>query len=80
VTLQASDKAWITLGIGVLLYDVIAPEGQTLSEGADRYMLHHKWVTRGVGIALVAHVCNFVSPQFDFVHGFFVLFRKCRRP
>lgn len=80
MTLQPSDRAWVTLGVCVLLYDVLAPEGQTLSEGADRYMAHHKWVTRGVGIALVAHVCNMIHPRYDGVHWLFVLSRKWRRP
>lgn len=80
MTLQPSDRAWITLGVGVLLWDTAAPNGQTLSEGADRYMVHHKWLTRCVGIALVAHVCNFVNPKCDVIHGLFVLSRKWRRP
>jgi uncharacterized membrane protein len=80
VSLQPADRAWIVLGAGVLLYDVFAVPGQTLSEGADRYMVHHKWVTRSVGIALVAHVCNMVGPRYDLVHWLFVLSRKWRRP
>ncbi len=78
--LQPSDKAWIALGAGVLVYDMAASPGETLSEGADRYMVHHKWLTRGIGIALVAHVCNFVEPRYDAVHWLFVLSRRWRRP
>jgi hypothetical protein len=77
--MYASDKAWIVLGAGVLLWDLAAAEGQTLSEGADRYMDHHPWVTRSVGVALVAHVCNFLPNRWDPVHGLFVLSRRWRR-
>jgi hypothetical protein len=74
-----ADKAWIVLGAGVLLYDLVAPEGQTLSEGADRYMDHHPLYTRVVGVALVAHVCNMLDDRWDPVHGLFVLSRRWRR-
>lgn len=77
--LDPSDKAWITLGAGVLLYDLMANEGMTLSEGADKYMVHHPWWTRAVGVALAAHVCNMIPNQWDPVHGLFLLCRRWRR-
>lgn len=77
---QPSDKAWITLAAGVFLWDMLAPANQTLSEGADRYLVHHKWLTRFVGVSLVAHVCNFVTPQWDWIHWLFTLSRRWRRP
>lgn len=69
--LRPADKAWIALGIYVLAYDVLASPGQTLSEGADRYMLSHPWVTRGVALAVAGHVCNLVNPEFDPIHLLF---------
>ena len=80
MTLQASDRAWIALGVGVLMYDVLADPGQTLSEGADRYMIHHKWITRSIGVSLVMHVCNMVDERYDWIHWVFVLSRRWRRP
>jgi hypothetical protein len=77
--LDPSDKAWIALGLGVLLYDLVAAEGMTLSEGADKYMRHHPWVTRGVGIALAAHVCNVLPNAVDPIHGLFLFSRRWRR-
>jgi hypothetical protein len=76
----SADKAWVTLGVGVLIYDMFAAPGMTLSEGADKYMHHHPWITRAVGVALAAHVCNMIPDRCDPVHGFFVLSRKWRRP
>jgi hypothetical protein len=78
--MYAADRAWIVLGAGVLVYDMAAPDGQTLSEGADRYMLRHRWLVRGVSFALAAHVCNLVAPRYDGIHWLFVLSRKWRRP
>lgn len=67
--MTTADKAWIALGLGVFVYDVMAEE--TLSEAADRYILRHPWVTRGVAFALAAHVCNLVKPSRDPIHLLF---------
>ena len=72
----AADRAWIALGIYVVTYDVLARPGQTLSEGADRYMLKHPWLTRGIAVALVGHVCNFLKPQYDPIHQLFKVLRR----
>lgn len=77
--MKSGDKAWIALGAGVLGYDLLAAEGQTLSEAADNYMLKHPWLTRAVAVGLVCHVCNVVSPQFDLIHWGFVALRKLTR-
>lgn len=79
MSLQPADRGWIVLGASVLLWDLWAPEGQTLSEGADKYMLHHPWWTRAVGVALLGHVCNVWPARLDPIHGLFVLSRKWRR-
>jgi hypothetical protein len=78
--LRPGDRAWIALGAGVLTYDVLCSDGNTMSETADTYMVHHPWLTRGVAFALAAHVCNLVAPKYDAVHWLFVLSRKWRRP
>lgn len=79
MSLDPSDKAWLCLGVGVLVYDLLAVPGMTLSEGADKYMRHHPWITRGIGIALAAHVCNMLPSEADPVHGLFQLARCWRR-
>lgn len=78
-----ADKAWVTLGAGILAYDMLAPPGETLSEGADRYMLRHRWLVRGVACALTGHVCNLVPARYDVIHLAFSamrhLIRRCPR-
>lgn len=74
--MRPADWAWVALGLGVLAYDLAAPDGETLSEGVDRYMLHHPWITRAVGVGLVCHVCNAISPRYDVIHWAFVGARK----
>lgn len=76
---RPSDKAWIALGVGVFGYDAFCGPGETMSEGADRYMRHHPWLVRFVAFALAAHVCNLVPDRFDAVHQMFVSVRRIRR-
>lgn len=78
--MYAADKAWIVLGAGVLAWDLLAPVGQTLSEGADIYMERHPWLTRAVAASLALHVCNAVPDRCDPVHGLFLVSRRWRRP
>lgn len=69
--MRPADRAWIALATGVVAYDVLAPPQQTLSEGADRYMKHHPWITRGVAFALAGHVCNLLPDRYDVIHQLF---------
>jgi hypothetical protein len=79
MTLTPADRAWIVLGLGVFGYDVACGEGETMSEGADRYMLRHPWLVRGVAFALASHVCNLVPDRYDVVHQMFVAVRRVSR-
>lgn len=79
MSLTSADRAWITLGVGVLGYDICCAEGQTLSEGADAMMLRHPWLVRGVAFVLAAHVCNLVKSDYDPLHWGFVALRRIRR-
>lgn len=78
--MRDSDVAWIALGIGVLSYDALCVEGDTMSEACDRYMLRHPWIVRGVAFAIAGHVCNAVPARWDAVHLLFMLSRRWRRP
>ena len=63
-----ASKAWGVLAAGVVAYDVLCPQGQTMSEGADRGIHKHPWLTR-IAIALVAiHVANAVPAKGDPIH------------
>lgn len=63
--LRPSDGAWLTLAGGVLVWDTCCPPGEMLSEGVDRYMVRHPWLTRAV-VALVAlHLCNHLPKSTD---------------
>lgn len=78
--MTSADKAWITLGAGVLCYDLLAAPGMTMSEGADAWMLRRPWLVRAVAFTVAAHVANAIPSRLDPIHGAFVLSRKWRRP
>jgi hypothetical protein len=60
--------AWGVLAASVVTYDVLCPQGQTMSEGADRGLAKHPWLTR-IAIGLVAiHVANAVPAKGDPIH------------
>lgn len=76
--MKAADRAWIGLAAYVVAYDLVASPEQTLSDGADRYMLSHPWITRAVAAAVAGHVCNLVPDRFDVIHQLFKAARRGR--
>ena len=75
-SLRQSDLAWIALASGVVSWNLIAKDGELLSEAVDRYMISHPWRTRAI-IALVAiHLSNSVPPSCDPIHWIFLVTRK----
>ncbi len=76
--MRAGDRAWIILGCGVVAWELRCPEGELLSEAADRWVEHHPWLVRAVAFMLAAHVSNSVNPRYDLIHQLFRL-RNHRR-
>lgn len=74
--MRPSGKAWLALGAGIGTYNVLCPDGETLSEGADDAMVRHRWLVLWAAFTLVGHVCNLVNPRYDLLHWVFVIARK----
>lgn len=71
-------RAWSALAAAVIAYEVLAPEGQLLSEGVDRALIKYPTITR-IGIALVAcHLVNVIPERYDPLHLIAVHTRKRR--
>lgn len=69
--MKPADRAWIALGIGVVAYDIMAPAGQTLSEGIDAYLLKRRLCTE-IALALVyLHCSNKIPDRCDPIHLLF---------
>lgn len=75
--MRPADKAWLVLAAGIIAYDLFAPEGETLSEAADRYLLAKPWLTRLAIFTVAHHLANELNP--DPLHMAFVLVRRLRR-
>lgn len=59
---------WFAVGAVVVAYELVAPDGQLLSEGIDRALIRWPVATR-VGVALVAcHLLNLIPTRVDPLH------------
>lgn len=57
--------AWLALGAGVVVWDVMCPESQTLSEGADRALERHPiFTTAAIGYTAL-HLLNLLPEKAD---------------
>jgi hypothetical protein len=66
--MEASTKAWAVIGLGVVAYEALCPDGQLLSEGADRAIESHP-VAVPVAIGIVAlHLANILPQRYDPLH------------
>ena len=66
--LRPSTKAWAGLVAGVVCYDLLAPEGETLSEGFDTFLEEHPAVAWGATVLTVAHLLNIIPQRYDPIH------------
>jgi len=75
-------KAWLVLFSGVAVYERLAPEGQLLSNAADRLVEKHPILGRAAilaaGTIVTAHVGNFVPrpERFDVMSLDFFLWKR----
>ena len=70
--------AWSALGALIMLYELVAPPDQLLSEAVDRALLTHPLITR-LGIAIVAlHLVNAIPERLDPVHQLAIQMRRYR--
>lgn len=74
-----SHKAWCVLGGSVLIYDALAPEGETLSEGVDGWLEGPSRTVVALGTGLIVmHLLNLLEPKHDPVHWAFGLLKVAR--
>lgn len=62
------DWAWITLAVGVVVYEILAPPGQLMSEGMDKYRRHHPWVTVLAVVYVATHLLRVWPARIDPLH------------
>lgn len=66
---KPSSIAWGALAAGVVTFDLLAPEGETLSEAVDRG-LEGKYKPLVVGVVglTALHLLNLLTPDKDPIH------------
>lgn len=77
--MKPSDRAWCVLGSGVVIYNLCSNDGETLSEGVDRYLEKSPHKTRLIVAILAVHLVNVVPKQYDPVHFLFVMLKLKRK-
>jgi hypothetical protein len=69
--MRPSTKAWLGLGAGVAVYEVLCPEGELMSEAVDRALEGRPFVRAATlgGIAITAcHLANLIPQSVDPFH------------
>jgi hypothetical protein len=80
-SLAPSDMAWIVLVVGIIVYELLAKDGELLSEASDRYCRQpglKGWLVRGFVFATAAHVAHVLPHRFDLFHWDAAWFRPLR--
>jgi hypothetical protein len=67
--LNARD-AWLAIGAFVLVYELACPKGELLSEGVDRALERHKYLTVGAIGVTALHLVNVLPSSVDPFHKF----------
>lgn len=63
--MRDSERAWIALGAGVAIYEMLARDGELLSHQVDRWLESHRFVTSTVIAVTALHLLNLLPPKFD---------------
>lgn len=66
-------RAWIALAIGVIIYELFADHGELLSEGVDRALETHPWITRAAVLYLAGHLVNAIPARIDPLNRFTIV-------
>lgn len=66
--MKHGDAAWITLAVGVFVYEVTAPPNQLLSEAMDRYRHRHPIVSSLAVIYVASHLLRIWPAPIDPLH------------
>jgi hypothetical protein len=77
--LRPADRAWITLAVGVVAWDVLCEPGEMLSEASARYAKKHPVVAYAVIGSVAAHLTARIPPWVDPIHGLGVGLRRLKR-
>lgn len=58
-------NAWLAIALGVTVYEAAAPKGELLSEGVDRALEAHPFLTHAAIGVTALHLLNILPPKLD---------------
>jgi len=70
--MRPSDRAWLVLAAGVVVWDLVCPPGEMLSDASARYAAARPIVSRLVIVYTAGHLMHVWPARFD---GFTLLAR-----
>lgn len=73
-----ADKAWIAIGMGVIVWDMTCPPGEMLSEASRRYAKNHQLLAHVVVASVGAHLLDLIPRWVDPIHWVGVALRELR--
>lgn len=56
--MQPADRAWLTLGAGVVAWDALCPRGEMLSEASARYTETHRVAWTAAVVYFAGHLLH----------------------
>jgi hypothetical protein len=77
--IESSDWACIAAAAAITTYDVLAREGQTISEAVDRYLIAAPLITELILAAIYLHVSNRLPSRLDPIHWAFGMIKGAHR-
>lgn len=72
---STGEKAWAALGLVIVVYEIVAPPNELLSEVVDRFLIKHPVVTRIVVAGIALHLLNMIPDRFDPLHQTAIIVR-----
>jgi hypothetical protein len=71
--MRYGNKAWIGLGVYLAVVEVAAPQGETLSEAMDDWLIKHpaKALCHLAVLVTAAHLLNLIPQRYDLIHQLF---------
>lgn len=58
-------NAWCAIGAFVLAYEIVCPDNELLSQGVDRALERHKYLTLGAIALTAGHLANVLPVRYD---------------
>lgn len=75
-----AERAWLSMGLGILAYELAAPDGQLLSEGVDRALIKHPTATKiAIGVTALHLANSFEAVKLEKFDPFCLTLNALRR-